>query len=429
METTARTYKGIIGPLENRCSHCQARAAKLLRCVGCSAVRYCNREHQTAHWPHHKPLCVQIKQARAQLAEEEQRLRQAPADFWTPANVFETQVGHFWGLVGTRDYMRARFLLAGDLLPNVGTLCSIKEALKHLRDMLRLCRGDNMGVRNMVPAMMLRLDRDQECYDFAKWWATCDPDGRYDWGDMSLPYLSTRNADVFERPDFFSSYPSINGVSAILLLKLKLLVDIRNIRVARKIFAQRSTPLDICRLIERELIRSPLSKRFLEDSSQTLIQLECKLIRHARELGATLIKANEHYVPALLEPDGALSHTPAAYSPGSWEEMALSLRYCYAAWWETAGVLELLRDAQACAAAELQDEFQHLVLYDTDPYRTAEDGLEELSIYRIWVSLDHAVENASYLGPWSDRPSERYRRIEWIGDDSDDELDSDDEYS
>jgi hypothetical protein len=30
----------------------------------------------------------------------------------TPANAFETHVGRFWGLVGTRDYMRARFALA-----------------------------------------------------------------------------------------------------------------------------------------------------------------------------------------------------------------------------------------------------------------------------------------------------------------------------
>lgn len=78
----------------------------------------------------------------------------------TPANAFETDVGHFWGLVHTRDYMRARFALA-DMLRRIGTLDSIAEALSHLQDMMRLCRSDNMGVRDLVPPMMLQLDRDQ----------------------------------------------------------------------------------------------------------------------------------------------------------------------------------------------------------------------------------------------------------------------------
>ncbi len=102
---------------------------------------------------------------------------------------------------------------------------------------------------------------------------------------MDAPYLDTRNADVFEDPGFLiTRFPAMNDVVAILLLKLKLLVDIRNIRVARKIFAQRSVPLDICRLIEPNLVRSPLSKRFLKESPEGLDQLELRLLKHSREL-------------------------------------------------------------------------------------------------------------------------------------------------
>jgi hypothetical protein len=49
-----------------------------------------------------------------------------------------------------------------------------------MQDMQRLRRSDNLGLRDMMPAIMLRLDLDQECYDFVKWWVTCDPDGNYD---------------------------------------------------------------------------------------------------------------------------------------------------------------------------------------------------------------------------------------------------------
>ncbi|KAM6532647.1 hypothetical protein FALCPG4_005700 [Fusarium falciforme] len=90
----------------------------------------------------------------------------------TPANAFETHVGRFYGLVSTRDYMSHRLALASRLR-DLGTLDGVREALEHMQGMLRLCRSDNMGLRDIVPTMMLRLDLDQECYDFVKWWATC----------------------------------------------------------------------------------------------------------------------------------------------------------------------------------------------------------------------------------------------------------------
>lgn len=50
-----------------------------------------------------------------------------------------------------------------------------------------------MGLRIYVIHIMLRLNLNQETYDFIKWWETCDRDGKYDWGDMSLPYLNLQN--------------------------------------------------------------------------------------------------------------------------------------------------------------------------------------------------------------------------------------------
>ena len=136
--------------------------------------------------------------------------------------------------------MRARFGLAAMQLLPLGTLDGVKEGLEHLRDMLRLCRKDNMGLRNIVPGEMLRLDLDQECHDFVKWWSTCDPDGQYDWGDMSLPYLDISGADVFEDPGFATGrFPELNHIVAILMLKFKLLLDIRNLKVARKVLLGR----------------------------------------------------------------------------------------------------------------------------------------------------------------------------------------------
>ena len=69
---------------------------------------------------------------------------------------FEDDVGHFWGLVETRPYMRALATLA-DLLWAQGERV---EAMAHWEDVLRLNPGDNQGVRHVVVGHLLELGRD-----------------------------------------------------------------------------------------------------------------------------------------------------------------------------------------------------------------------------------------------------------------------------
>ncbi|MEX2648923.1 MAG: hypothetical protein WD673_07920 [Alphaproteobacteria bacterium] len=72
------------------------------------------------------------------------------------AAAFEDDVGHFWGLLETRPYMRARHGLA---------LVSWRmgerdEAVLHYQDMLRLNPGDNQGIRYLLLDALLELGRD-----------------------------------------------------------------------------------------------------------------------------------------------------------------------------------------------------------------------------------------------------------------------------
>ncbi|RSM04495.1 hypothetical protein CEP52_006842 [Fusarium oligoseptatum] len=308
--------------------------------------------------------------------------------------------------------MRARFDLA-DHLCLLGTFDGVQEAFEHMQDMQRLNRSDNMGLRDMVPALMLRLDLDQECYDFIKWWTTCDPNGDYDWGDMTLPHLDIHGADVLEDVGFFDEkYPALCHVAAILLLKLKLLVDIRNLKMTRKILALRHLPHDLWRPIELSVIRSPLSLKLQKESPESLLKTEKKLLGQARQLGAIVVKANNNFMHCLFDPDDALREPPNGYSPGSWEEVALAMRGSYAAWWEMEGVLDLLNDARACAARDSEDEIEDMMESEAKRLgsRTAEEMLSDVSVNRIWGYLDWALQNASYLGPWSERPSEQHTR-------------------
>jgi hypothetical protein len=208
--------------LTSRCQLCSTTSGTLLQCAGCHAVRYCSREHQTSDWNAHKRFCTPIKRAAAKLAREEQRLREWPEDdFMTPTPVFEEGEGHFWGIFETRDYMRARIDLQLKL-SFVHTRESVESQLAHLRDMLRLCRSDNLGVRDIVPGIYLRLHRDQECYDFMKWYATKGSRGDYDWDDIELPFLNLVGEDVMEEPEVFTgSWPDAAHMIAVTLIKVR----------------------------------------------------------------------------------------------------------------------------------------------------------------------------------------------------------------
>jgi hypothetical protein len=184
----------------------------LLRCQGCKVRVYCGREHQVSDRDAHKKACNSIKKAQHTLDLKEQELRAHPGDFMTPPNLFEEGVGHFWGIHETRPYMRARYALIESLL-KIKTSHAVQSALNHALDMLRLCRGDNIGVRDCIPAMFLRLGKDQACYDFIK---VGDILSAY----LSFPYVSR----VAFR--FFSHVSRINNPSSRLTIKAAPIVNI-----------------------------------------------------------------------------------------------------------------------------------------------------------------------------------------------------------
>lgn len=69
---------------------------------------------------------------------------------------FEQDVGHFWGILETRPYMRARSGLAQCLWD----LGERKEAARHLLDQLRLNPNDNQGLRYILMSWLLTLGDD-----------------------------------------------------------------------------------------------------------------------------------------------------------------------------------------------------------------------------------------------------------------------------
>jgi tetratricopeptide (TPR) repeat protein len=71
-------------------------------------------------------------------------------------DAFTEDVGHFWGIVETRPYMRARQGLA-EVLWHLGER---PAAIAHLQDMLRLNPGDNQGLRYTLASWLLTVGDD-----------------------------------------------------------------------------------------------------------------------------------------------------------------------------------------------------------------------------------------------------------------------------
>ena len=73
-------------------------------------------------------------------------------------DVFAQEAGRFWGIVGTRPYMRARLGLAQSL----EGLDRCDEAIEHYRELIRLDQGDHQGVRYLLLTALLLAARDEE---------------------------------------------------------------------------------------------------------------------------------------------------------------------------------------------------------------------------------------------------------------------------
>jgi len=71
---------------------------------------------------------------------------------------FQDDVGHFWGLLETRPYMRAR----GGLAQALWDVGRHDEAIEHYRELLRLNPNDNQGNRYLLAGCLLALDRDAD---------------------------------------------------------------------------------------------------------------------------------------------------------------------------------------------------------------------------------------------------------------------------
>jgi ribonuclease HI len=315
-----------------RCAVCSSKAApSLITCTNCKAIHYCSPFHQSAHRPTHQPACTAITTSQARLRHSQATLLAESADmFFPPEDIFNICAGRFWKMSITRPYMRARFAAAEALLA-LDTRPAVEQALAHFLAMLRLCRNDDLGARDVVPALLLRLGREQECYDFLKWWAVVDNSGRsYDFDDVRLPFLDdVRGADAFEAVDVFTrrgACMSLSQMVVLTLLKLRMRLDLAD---------HQSRCRDDDEGCGRRQPGSVIRARIGEGFFNAALAVDV-VDRQYRALCGVVDAANPHFWGALV--GGETPDLPLVFGRrGGVKEAHIALHQCRAAWRETEG--------------------------------------------------------------------------------------------
>lgn len=131
-------------------------------------------------------------------------------------SAFREDVGHFWGLLETRPYMRARHGLA-QALWGKGLR---DEAVTHYRDMLRLNPNDNQGIRYLLMDCFLIFGCDDEATKLIKRYKD-DGSAAWSWSRALLAFR--RSGDCPESRSALSQAMDDNAhVAAFLFGKKKM---------------------------------------------------------------------------------------------------------------------------------------------------------------------------------------------------------------
>jgi hypothetical protein len=268
--------------------------------------------------------CRLIKKTREILEQEEAKLHANTEDH--DGDPFVTCVGLFWKFPATRPYMTARFKHA-DAILLVKSELAVRTALDRFMDMLRLCRGDNQGVRYRVPTLMLRLDQEQECYDFIKWWGNGTKD--YDWGDTDLPYLDIHGADFFESlSELFKTSHELTHLVPMTLLKLRLYRDLKAV-LEKASYSMGDKHRPIGALVRKKV------ENMKEEEIRSLMET-VKAQYH--ELIEMVHKENKHFWRIFFD-DAVVGRMPPMYALWSPEEAMFARCWTVKAWEESGYIL------------------------------------------------------------------------------------------
>ncbi|KAK6432193.1 hypothetical protein LTR95_011638 [Oleoguttula sp. CCFEE 5521] len=260
---------------------------------------------------------------------------------------------------------------------------------------------------------------DLECYDFIKSYSAyggCWVPEEHEF--EGLPHRERMEVDILEEPTLCCTGRGHDEylLGSELLLKLKLLVDLINIRRTRNVLAGRLLP-ELGLYVQREICASPLSLSWCHRGDAALQEIQHTLLWHVDVLRARLAETNRYIFRLHL----GMYYDIDMIARKDADEYYYARMYCDstgAAWHQIEGVSELLNAAHASAMQDRQLETVR-ASRKFDPRRQTMCGLDydwdeveriqgEDCVFRMWGHLEFVVTNAQSIS--TRRPS----RLEYL---------------
>lgn len=338
------------------CGVCNVQKDDLIRCTTCKVMFYCCPEHQDAHWPSHKDECNQMKLHMLDTSE----IERGNLDFICTFKYMLVLLSVYWGRSLSWQHLERKMKFLGDIA-QINTTESVKAQLVGIMELLCGNQAEQHDdLRDIPPALLLRLGCYQECYSLLKCYTFPAANPLHDYFDFGegdvYGYLSSPN--LFEPVDCFLYEPAsdIPGSSHTIahlvflaILKIRLVFELRKIDSTAALLRKR-LPQELVDLILDNVPDHPAisaEPRAMRYASR--IELVKSLNVQTLQIYRHVDRLNVHFWGALLNPGNHLQANPPDYKPGSVEEAQLVLARTYREWVLTPGAMDYIvsiRDGQ-----------------------------------------------------------------------------------
>lgn len=304
-------------------------------CSRCKIIRYCSVDCQrTDYNGDHRSECRKIESLTKTMKEQAQPLRQFRGWFGgeEPKDLFHTEVGHFWGILDTRDYCRTRYELM-DKLSDVAYWYEVRplleKVLNHQLELMRLMASDNLGLRDIVPFTLLSLNRDDDAHAFIKYWIPIMEEGsdvsdrhrNTSKGDWIYPRGQDKREDVFEVCGCSESYFPLAFLAALCIIKLRMIAAYKTKQNQANAFSETRMGRNLGDAAS--VVREAATNR--DGEAAIMAQQE----RHVTRYFKLMQKLNPTLLPAIVNPRPLKSQPPPQYiQPGKPSEAWIVLMSC-----------------------------------------------------------------------------------------------------
>ncbi|KAJ5108822.1 hypothetical protein N7456_005497 [Penicillium angulare] len=317
-------------PVPSGCGVC-GMAKQLILCTGCQAMPYCSQEHQDSHEAH-KTACHDIQDLK-------RRIEMAQLQFQHGNRLVRYSL-----FANSRQYMDAHWAVFNSL-GRVHCVQSLEAQLDHATHMLKSSFMESFDTASIIPEILLRLDRDQECYAFVRWWKTKQK--QYQWDNADFPVLSSIEVDPLESVAYFGKGRNdVFHLTCVALLKVKLILDVLRLQQSTRTIGLR-VPKEILDLINTYVPRSPIvsaSRDLIYGSYKNRWILIAKLESQVKLLYQLILSADKNFWDDLMKTKQDLIR--ASPDPPVWghtEVRALLLRRVCSACVEIPGTVDYIR--------------------------------------------------------------------------------------